>query len=146
MQTLLPEVAALLGTATALPVRIAPPSPGGDAVFVWPWRATLDQTTRFSGPGGPSVVRGPVPVQIEFLLVAQQADSTQALSTLIACGRVLEASPVVRASGSEGRVLATVLSHTELCGVFLASELRLQPCLTYSLTVVAAAAEQGSSS
>lgn len=139
MQTLLPEVAALLGTATALPVRVAPPSAGSDAVFVWPWRATFDQASRFSGPGGPRVVRGPVPVQIEFLLVAWQADSTQALSTLLACGRALEASPVVRSSGSEGRVIATVLTHTELCSVFLASELRLQPCLTYSLTIVAAA-------
>jgi hypothetical protein len=108
-------------------------------VFVWPWRVTFDQTTRFSGPGAPSVVRGRAPVQIEFLLVAQQADSTQALSTLLACGRALEASPVVRSGGSEGRVMATVLSHTELWGVFVASEIRLQPCLSYSLTVAPAA-------
>jgi hypothetical protein len=136
VQTLLPEVAALLGAATALPVRIAPPSAGGDVVFLWPWRANFDQTSKFSGPGGPSVVRGSAPIQIEFLLVAQQADSTQAVSTLIVCGRALEANPVVRSNGNEGRITATVLSYTELCGLFLASQLPLQPCLTYLLSIV----------
>jgi hypothetical protein len=143
VNTLLPEIAALLGAATALPVRVAQPSPANDGVFVWPWRAIIEHTARVSSSprARPGAGRGPVPVQIELLLVAQQADSAQALSTLLVCGRALEANPVFRGSGIEGRVRASVLSHSELCAVFLASGLRLQPCLSYSLTLVDAAAD-----
>jgi len=148
MDTLLPELAALLGAATALPVRVAPPASGTDGVFIWPWRTTIDQTSRLGNPParGLGAIRRPAPIEIGFLLVVQQSDSAQAVSTLISCGHALDASPVLRGGGNEGRVMVMALSHLELCNIFLAAALPLQPCLSYSLTVVTDAFDQGSSS
>jgi hypothetical protein len=138
MQSILTEIAALLATVSSLPVRVSVPIPQTEALFVWPWRVDLDQATGAgrSPSRNPTVPLQPSPVRIQLMLIAQQADRTQSLATLLACGRVLETNPVVQVSDAEGRIVLAILPTSDLCGVFTASGVLMQPCLSYSLSVV----------
>ncbi len=138
MPTFLPELADLLRGATSLAVRISPPEPDTETVFLWPWRVELVDTLRTNRPPGrlpPTAPPPPIPVQIHLLLVAQQKDRAQAVSTLVAAGRAVDANPVFTGNGSEGRILRNSLSNADLCSVFSSAGLRLQPCLSYVMTV-----------
>ena len=138
MQTILTEITALLSTTSSLPVHISVPTPQTEALFVWPWRIDLDESISDTQIPSRSPMLPPQasPVRIQFLLVAQQADRSQSLATLLAGARVLETSPIVRVSGAEGRIVFASLSNTDLCRVFTASGVLMQPCLSYSLSVM----------
>jgi hypothetical protein len=138
MNALLLEISALLATTTPLPVRVSPPTPGIEGVFVWPWRIAFDSFAKNRLPTRQPLPMGEVqrPVENHLLIVAQHGDCGQGLDVLIACGRALDANPVLRSTEWEGRIVAEQLSHSELCHVFIASNLPLQPCLCYALSIV----------
>ena len=135
MQTFLPEIATLLAGATTLPIRIGRPGGKSKGVFIWPWRTSLDQVTFRSG-GEPTTVRHTQPsAKIELAILVRKADVAGSLSDLFACGLVLNNTPVLQSGNAEGRIMATTLSHEDLCHLFEASGLRLTPCLTFTLLV-----------
>jgi hypothetical protein len=138
MQTILTEITALLATASSLPVHVSVPTPQAEALFVWPWRVDLDESIKNARipSRDPTIPPQASPVRIQFLLVAQQADRSQSIATLLACAHVLAANSIVRVGGTEGRVVFSSLPNPDLCGVFTASGVLMQPCLSYSLSVV----------
>ena len=137
MLTLIDDIAEILAGASLLPVHVSAPVPGAEALFLWPWRIDFDEAVRNRVPParGPAQAPSAVPLRIQLLLVAQQADPKRALATLVDCGRALDANPIVRADGMRARIVFDRLPTADLCAVFEAAGIVMQPCLSYSLTI-----------
>jgi hypothetical protein len=131
------HITTVLAGASPLPVQVSAPIPGAEALFAWPWRVDFDDAIRKPAPPAPGPPAKPpgAPLRIQLLLIAQQADPRQALATLLACGRALEAHPIVRADGAAGRIVYDHLTTDDLCDVFRAAGVLMQPCLSYALTI-----------
>jgi hypothetical protein len=139
MTKLLSELAALLHADTALDVQLSAPQAGQDVVFLWPWRIDSDQPG--SPPRLPILPPGGVPPQsvskIQLLLLVQNANLEESVSTLLACSAFINNNPVLRASEHQGQIAQSTLSNTDLFSLFLALNIKPQPCLSFTLTVLA---------
>ena len=120
MLTLIDDIAEILAGASLLPVHVSAPVPGAEALFLWPWRMLIVQKYGGTSVGSIEKIRH----------VAKRA-----LATLVDCGRALDANPIVRADGMRARIVFDRLPTADLCAVFEAAGIVMQPCLSYSLTI-----------
>jgi hypothetical protein len=140
MTTLLPELAALIRTATALEVHPTAPKPGVDGVFLWVWRIDSEQMLNRPPPvRQPGLVVPAMAKKLQLMLLVQSNDQDKAIASLLACETAINNSPVLRAAHSEGRIVQSALANPDLFSLFIASGIRLQPCLSFTLTVTTTA-------
>jgi hypothetical protein len=139
MTSLLPELAALLRTTTALNVHLTAPKPRVDGVFLWVWRVDSEQLRKLPPVREPGSVPPALAKKLQLLLIVQNNDQDKAISSLLACETAINNSPVLRTAQFEGQIVQSVLTNPDLFSLFIASNLKLQPCLSFTLTVITTA-------